>query len=811
MDEHLNSSAFLKVIRSNGYSVRACLIGIVATILIPALMFGGWMITRSTDSERALLERNSEAKGRQVLVDIEHEIQLAKAMLIALASSQFLQTENFQAFHEQSAEVAKQLGSQVVLTDANSGQQIVNAAIPWGQSPPRNIPTQASDARKETTRSGTMVVSNVFFGPALKKYIVSLGIPVTKDGAVAYYLATGIPVDTFADALQNAALPAQWVVTLIDRDNTIVARSERHSEVAGSKLLVDLAGGTAAEGASTGTDRYGIAYRWTWHRSKLTGWLVAVGVPLSVLEAPARAALINYAAASGALLIIAMTLSFYVGGHLPEGGKLGIDRQPTREEFQLLFDTAPNGVLVVDSNGIIILVNARMETKFGYAREELIGQTVELLLPERFREGHAALRRAFSHSPTSRPMAAGCELYGQRKDGSELAIEIGLNPISTNTDILIMATVVDISARKQAAARLAAAADALLASEQQRQLAIEAAELGTWTWDFAGDQVWWSDRLRKILSVPNTIAASYTNYLERVHPSDQHLIMTNRDRWRAGQNDYDHEYRIVGLNDRATRWVNSKGRIVCDESGKPLHMHGVIQDITARRAAEHARDDLRRSLMQAQENERLRLARELHDQTGQSIAAMMLELKAVEATVGEGGRSRLRLLRDQLEQMGRVLHRVAWELRPASIDEVGLATGLANYISEWGSQFGIETDFVCSDSHLNDLAEEMRTAIYRVVQEALTNIAKHATGTTSVSIVISRVDAVLQLTIEDNGSGFDSAAPTVPARGRLGGLGLAGMRERLTLIGGNFDIESSVGAGTTVFVRIPLDQERLIA
>ena len=342
-------------------------------------------------------------------------------------------------------------------------------------------------------------------------------------------------------------------------------------------------------------------------------------------------------------------------------------------------------------------------------------------------------------------------------------------------------------------------------------MAIEAAELGTWTWDFTGDEVWWSDRLRKILSVPDTMAASHSNYLERVHPSDRHLIANNRDRWIAGPNHFEHEYRVVGLNDRATRWVNSKGRIDCDESGRPLHMNGVIQDITARRVAEHSRDDLRRRLMQAQESERLRLAHELHDQTGQSIAAMMLELKAVEVTVGEGGRARLRQLRDQLEHMGQALHRVAWELRPASIDEVGLATVLGNYISEWSSQFGIEADFVCSDSNLNDLAEEMRTAIYRVVQEALTNIAKHARGATSVSIVISRAEAVLQLTIEDNGSGFDPAALKVPTRGRPGGLGLAGMRERLTLIGGNLDIESSVGTGTTVFVRIPLDQERLIA
>ena len=136
---------------------------------------------------------------------------------------------------------------------------------------------------------------------------------------------------------------------------------------------------------------------------------------------------------------------------------------------------------------------------------------------------------------------------------------------------------------------------------------------------------------------------------------------------------------------------------------------------------------------------------------------------------------------------------------------------LGNYISEWAAQFGIEADFHCRDGRLDDLAGEIRTAVYRIIQEALTNIAKHATGTTVVSIVINRADAVLQLTIEDDGPGFDPGALRESGRGRLSGLGLAGMNERLTLIGGDLEIESSLSTGTTIFARIPLGNERLIA
>jgi signal transduction histidine kinase len=164
------------------------------------------------------------------------------------------------------------------------------------------------------------------------------------------------------------------------------------------------------------------------------------------------------------------------------------------------------------------------------------------------------------------------------------------------------------------------------------------------------------------------------------------------------------------------------------------------------------------------------------------------------------------MLRKQLDQMGRSLHHVAKELRPASIDELGLTSALANYVSEWSESFDIKADFHCGDGWIDELPDETRTAIYRLVQEGLTNIAKHANGASVASIVIDRSNGVLQLTIEDDGVGFDDAPSIDPAARNGGGLGLAGMRERMSLIGGDFVVESSSEMGTTIFARIPLDQ-----
>jgi len=219
---------------------------------------------------------------------------------------------------------------------------------------------------------------------------------------------------------------------------------------------------------------------------------------------------------------------------------------------------------------------------------------------------------------------------------------------------------------------------------------------------------------------------------------------------------------------------------------------------------------LHRRLVNAEESERLRLSHELHDQTGQSLAAAMLELRYIEPLVVEEGRERLHLLRKRMAEIGKALHRVAWELRPASIDELGLASALSNDITEWGAQYGIEVDFYCGDPRLDKLSEEIRTTIFRLAQEGLTNIVKHARGATSVSVVIEQLDTMLQLVIEDDGCGFNTGAAIKHADDSKG-LGLVGMRERLLLLGGKLEIESSTGAGATIFARIPVKSERTTA
>lgn len=230
-----------------------------------------------------------------------------------------------------------------------------------------------------------------------------------------------------------------------------------------------------------------------------------------------------------------------------------------------------------------------------------------------------------------------------------------------------------------------------------------------------------------------------------------------------------------------------------------------LQALTAQRA------ELLSRLIDSQESERLRLSHELHDQTGQRLAAALLEIKRIESLGSVEQRERLRRLRVQIDGIGQILHRVAWELRPASISELGLAESLANLIEDWSQHSGIETSFHCSVAGFQDLREDLRTTIYRVIQEALTNVAKHAAGATQVTITLSHIGSIIRLVIEDNGAGFDAEREVAVAAKRGGGLGLVGMRERLSLLDGEIEIESTVGAGTTIFVRVPFEAKRSVA
>jgi len=209
-----------------------------------------------------------------------------------------------------------------------------------------------------------------------------------------------------------------------------------------------------------------------------------------------------------------------------------------------------------------------------------------------------------------------------------------------------------------------------------------------------------------------------------------------------------------------------------------------------------ARDALRR-VVEGQELERRRLARELHDETGQALTSILLGLKRVEeAKSREEARDVAVGLREQIVQTLQSVRRLAVELRPQALDDFGLAPALERLGEAFAEGSGITVD-VQANLDSGRLPAEVETALYRIVQEALTNVAKHA-GASRVSVVVTRREGVVMAVVEDDGQGFGAGG------GEGGGLGLVGMKERVGLLGGRLAIESTEGAGTTIVAEVPL-------
>jgi PAS domain S-box-containing protein len=229
--------------------------------------------------------------------------------------------------------------------------------------------------------------------------------------------------------------------------------------------------------------------------------------------------------------------------------------------------------------------------------------------------------------------------------------------------------------------------------------------------------------------------------------------------------------------------------------------------IAERTQAEQARQQLLQQLVGAQEEERRRISHELHDSLGQHLTALHIGLKSAHDQDGcppqvADGIDKLRELALTIDAE---VDRLSFELRPPALDNLGLQAALRLLVKEWSA-----TSHIPVDQHIGQLDQQrlpatVETTIYRIVQEALTNILKHA-GAARVSLIVRRQDGEVLAIVEDNGSGFDVEAGTsVPGTGRQ--LGIAGMRERAALVGGWLDIETIPGSGTTVFVHIPLPPE----
>lgn len=220
---------------------------------------------------------------------------------------------------------------------------------------------------------------------------------------------------------------------------------------------------------------------------------------------------------------------------------------------------------------------------------------------------------------------------------------------------------------------------------------------------------------------------------------------------------------------------------------------------------ESLRGQLLSQVIAAQEAERKRIARELHDEAGQLLTTLLVRLRTLEQTPTLTGPTRQSVA--DLKELGKhiydEIHRLAVELRPSVLDQLALVGAVESFVREFGQRIGLKADFEASGLDGVRLPSEVEIAIYRVIQEALANVAKHASAS-RVGVMLEKREGALIAVIEDDGQGFDVEAALYTLNPDRPQLGLFGMQERTALLGGRLTIESAHGKGTTVFVELPL-------
>lgn len=465
-----------------------------------------------------------------------------------------------------------------------------------------------------------------------------------------------------------------------------------------------------------------------------------------------------------------------------------------------IFESANEAILSVSPQQVILTANAAAAQTFGHPVERLVGMPLEMLIPPRHRRRHDGDVQAFAAQATAaRPMGRRAEVHAVHADGHEFPVEASISTVHIDGGQFHTIVLRDISARLLADAQLREAE-----GRQRRLLAL----LPEAVYVESNDRITYANEAAQRL-----FGASEPDLLDRdpmslVHP-DSRLAARERIAalLRGEAVDRLVELKLVRV-DGDLRWAESTATTMDEDGRRSIVV--VLRDVTELRhvrdalAASHA--DLRR-LMSAQtdvqEMERARIARELHDDLQQTLAAIKMDLAAAADRTTRAPHEVAPLLAKARELADSVIvstRRIVNDLRPQLLDDLGLGAALQALASQFSQRTGVDCEI---DDRANGSVEELSPAaalcLFRVAQEALNNVAKHAHAQLVTVALQTMADGRMRLQVEDDGRGIAD-----PDRHKSGSFGLPGMRERVASIGGTLAVGERPGGGTRVTVELPV-------
>jgi len=472
------------------------------------------------------------------------------------------------------------------------------------------------------------------------------------------------------------------------------------------------------------------------------------------------------------------------------------DLRESEERLMLAFAGAKEGVWDWNLETGAVIYSSRWKQMLGYGDDEIPANVNawEMLLHPDDRTRAEALNDAVRQG---RPIYEG-EFRLRHKEGHYITVLTRGLPIRRPSDgpiVRIVGTHLDITERKRTET-------ALRESEERLSLAFAGAQEGIWDWNLETDACVYSSRWKQMLGYDDDEIESHISAWERlVHPDDRAIADQAHESVARGQPTYEAEFRLRHKDGHYVQILSRGFPVRREPGGKVVRIVGTHFDLTERkkREAEHARTELLAHLVFVQEDERRRIARDMHDQFGEQLTTLSLRIALLRDACGERPdlASHVSALTEIAQRLDRDVDELVWQLRPTALDDLGLRAALANYIQEWAERSNVVAELHTTGLLDDRLAPEVETALYRIAQEALTNVAKHSRARRVGVILERRPDCVL-LIVEDDGVGFSDTDGDKERRG----YGLVGMQERAALVGASLQIESTPGKGTTVLVRI---------
>ena len=346
------------------------------------------------------------------------------------------------------------------------------------------------------------------------------------------------------------------------------------------------------------------------------------------------------------------------------------------------------------------------------------------------------------------------------------------------------------------------AQERLRMGEERLRLAQWAARIGTFDLNLrTGENIWTPETEALYGLPPGGFGGTLTAFENLIHPDDRgRVIELSQEMMRTGQ-PAEGEWRVV-WPDGSAHWIAGRAQVFTDESGEPSRMLGVNIDITERKRAEEALSGMSRKLVEAQEQERARIGRELHDDINQRLALLGLELNQLREKHNDlpsEVRDRMAELQQMTGDLCTGVYDLSHELHFSTLDLLGLPKGISSWCKAFGERHKIEIDFKNGD--VPKLPQEISLCLFRVLQEAVHNAAKHS-GVKRIEVELAEKLGEIHLIVSDSGRGFD-----IKAAKQSGGLGLTSMQERVRLVGGTIVINSQSRVGTTIQVCVPFKAE----